>query len=121
MIPATTGVDSYLDAAVRPWPHDALCDVVKAIRDCGPFDESIKWGNPFFGVNGRAVVKLFAAKEWINVFYYRGAELPDPRGVLESEGRTAMRRVRIQRNDVVDRKTLVLLTRAAADLERDRK
>ena len=42
-------------------------------------------GQPFFSLNGRAMVKLGAARGWINFVDYRGAELSDPKELLVRE------------------------------------
>ncbi|MBN9610284.1 MAG: hypothetical protein BGO26_02990 [Actinobacteria bacterium 69-20] len=92
-------LDSYLAAAERPWPHTALKAIITAIRAGAAFDEAIEWGQPYFSRSGHAVVKLHAARDWINLFYYRGAELPDPGGLLVGEGSSGMRRQRVHRGD----------------------
>lgn len=91
--------EAYLADAQRPWPGEALDAVIAAIRAGADLDEAIKWGQPYFSLNGRAVVKLYAARDWINVFYYRGAELPDPEGLLVGDGPSGMRRLRAHRGD----------------------
>lgn len=109
-------VDGYLAEAERPWPGDVLAAVIAAIRESAPFDEALKWRQPFFSLNGKAVVKLFAAKEWINLFYYRGAGLSDPNGLLCEEGTSAMRRLRILRQQTPPLDDIRILTREAATL-----
>ena len=113
-------LDTYLSAAERPWPHTALATIITAIRAGANFEESIKWGQPYFAVNGRAVVKLYAARDWINLFYYRGSELPDPAGLLVGNGASSMRRQRFYRNDTYLPVTEIeRLARAAAALAVD--
>lgn len=113
-------LDVYLAAAERPWPHAALTAIVTAIRTGADFDEAIKWGQPYFSMNGHAVVKLYAARDWINLFYYRGAELPDPEGLLVGEGVSGMRRQRVYRDDPdLPLAEIGRLVRAAAALAAD--
>ncbi|MEU6221962.1 DUF1801 domain-containing protein [Streptomyces sp. NPDC047022] len=88
---------TYLAALESPWPREAASAVVDAIRSAGPFDEAIKWGHPYFAVNDRAVVKIFTARDWINVFFYRGVELTDTAMLLEPDERARMRKTRILR------------------------
>lgn len=56
--------------------------------------ESIKWGNPYFEQRG-AVVKWYVAKEWINVYFYKGHLLDDPQGVFELTDNCRMRTIKI--------------------------
>ena len=62
------------------------------------------------------MVKLYAAQEWINIFYYRGAELEDPDDLLEGDGPSGMRRMRIHRDAGIPLHQIQNLSRAAADL-----
>ena len=48
------------------------------------------------------MVKLFVASEWINLWYHRGSDPHDDCGLLTKEVRSAMRRLRISRDDIVD-------------------
>ena len=112
-------IDAFIRSQPAPWPQERLAHIVEEIRRRGSLDESIKWGNPFFAVNNRSVVKLFVARDWINVFFYRGAELTDTDHLLASEGRSAMRRIRVQPDASAALDTSIGdLTRQAIALER---
>ncbi|MBG0738026.1 DUF1801 domain-containing protein [Paeniglutamicibacter antarcticus] len=91
----------YLDNLPGPWPRETAEAVIVMIRGFGALDEFIKWGHPYFSLHGHAIVKIYAARDWINVFFYQGAELPDPAGLLGSEGRSSMRRLQIFREQAV--------------------
>ncbi|WP_295825147.1 DUF1801 domain-containing protein [uncultured Microbacterium sp.] len=110
-------VDRFLADAEQAWPSDALASIVATIRSAGPFNEAIKWGHPYFSLNDRAVLKLYVARTWINVFYYRGAELKDPDVLLTGDGPSGMRRLRIYRDEDVPLGLIDRLTRAAVALE----
>ncbi len=107
----SSAVDLYLGALPSPWPRQTAEAVIATIRRSGApdeslpnesvLDESMKWRQPYFSLHGRAVVKLFTAKDWIDVFFYRGAELADPDGLLGAEGRSSMRRLQILRDHAV--------------------
>ena len=112
------GVDRFLAEAKQPWPAEALASIIITIRSAGPFNEAIKWGHPYFSLNDRAVAKLYAAQEWVNIFYYRGAELEDPDGLLLGDGPSGMRRVRIYRDEELPLAQIGRLTRAAGALVR---
>nr|WP_246318456.1 DUF1801 domain-containing protein [Leifsonia psychrotolerans] len=88
------------------------------IRESGALGEFIKWGSPYFSVNGRAVVKIHAAHDWIDVFFYRGSELRDPNELLGSEGKSSMRRVQIFRDQSVPDGVQDLIHQAIVHAER---
>ncbi len=94
-------VDLFLDDLSDPWPRRVAEAVINMIRDCGRLDESIKWSHPYFSFDGHAIVKIYIAQEWIDIFFYQGAELPDPAGLLGAEGRSSMRRLQILRDQTV--------------------
>lgn len=113
-------LDTYLAETARPWPYAALHAIITAVRASADLDESIKWDQPYFSMNEHAVLKLYAAREWINLFYYRGAELPDPDGQLTGEGSSRMRRQRVHRdNPDLPLAEIQRLVRAAAALAAD--
>ncbi|MCY0905837.1 DUF1801 domain-containing protein [Arthrobacter sp. H14-L1] len=87
----------YLDNLPDPWPRQSAEAVIMMIRGAGVLDEFIKWGHPYFSLRGHAIVKIYTARDWINVFFYQGAELPDPTALLGAEGRSSMRRLQIFR------------------------
>ena len=94
-------IDSYLANLEDPWPRQTACAVVGMIRDLGRLDESIKWGQPYFSLDGRAVMKIYTAHEWISIFFYHGAEIADPTELLGREGRSSMRRLQVRRDQAV--------------------
>ncbi len=91
----------YLDNLPDPWPRQTAEALIMMIRESGALDEFIKWGHPYFSLHGHAIVKIYTAHDWVNVFFYRGAELPDPTGLLGREGRSSMRRLQIFRDQAV--------------------
>ncbi len=107
-----TTIDAYLESLDSPWPWSAASAAIDAIRSSGPLDEAIKWGHPYFGLNGRAVVKIFVAREWLDVFFYQGAYLTDSTGLLGAAGSTSMRRLQIARNSDVPLELAALVCEA---------
>lgn len=117
--PMTSPVDTYLDSLSDPWSRDIAETVITMIRGSGGLDEFIKWGHPYFSSNGHATVKIFTAHDWINVFFYQGAELHDPTGLLGPEGRSNMRRVQIFRDQAVPDGVRDLIRQAIVIAERN--
>ena len=77
---------------------------------------SIKWRNPFFSHNG-AVLKWFVAKEWINVYFFKGSSLDDPAGLFIPTDNEEMRTIRLIETDKVPGKTIADLVRRAVALQ----
>ncbi len=90
-------IDEFLTTLSSPWPREDATSIVRMLRRPDRVDEAIKWGNPFFSVNGHAVAKVFVARDWINVYFYRGTELADPDNLLGAKGNSAMMRLRVGR------------------------
>jgi hypothetical protein len=67
-----------------------------------PLDESLKWRNPHFDQGG-AVLKWCVTKDWINVYFYRGALLEDRRGCSETTENTRMRTIKVSMKRPLDR------------------
>lgn len=76
-------VDRFIDAAPR-WRDEmrALADVLRAC-DLG---EEIKWGKPCFTAGGGNIVILQPFKDHLSLLFFKGALLPDPAGLLRSQG-----------------------------------
>ncbi len=66
----------------------------------GPLSESLKWGNPYFSRHS-AVLKWFVAKDWINVYFYRGHLMADPNGYFEPTQNARMRTLRVTADRIV--------------------
>jgi len=52
--------------------------------------EVIKWGFPNYTYNGAIICSFSAFKEHCSFGFWLGAELPDPHGILNQQGKTAM-------------------------------
>ena len=91
----------------------------EVIRGCGgDVRELLHDGHPTACVNGAAFAYVNAFRAHVNVGFFRGAELPDPRGLLEGTGRM-MRHVKLRPGEDVDAIALRGLIRTAyADIKR---
>ena len=56
---------------------------------------AIKWSNPFFSYNGKALLKWYCANGWINVYFFKGKELNDKSGLFIETKNTKMRTLKI--------------------------
>ena len=90
-----------------------------AMRNCGDdVRELLHDGHPTACIGDAAFGYVNAFKAHVNVGFFRGAELPDPTGLLEGTGRF-MRHVKIRPGHTVDAAALTHLIRAAyVDMKR---
>jgi hypothetical protein len=111
-------IDGYVAALATPWQREACGWLLTDIRGIATFGEHIKWANPYFEIDGAAVIKWFRAKEWINVYFFRGTELEDPHGLFEATDNAKMRTIKIYESSDIDRSAFRELVAAAVRLAR---
>jgi hypothetical protein len=89
------------------------------MRRCGSdVRELLHDGAPTVCVGGAGFAYVNAFRAHVNVGFFRGAELPDPAGLLEGDGRF-MRHVKLRPDNDVDAEALRSLIQAAyADIGR---
>jgi hypothetical protein len=107
-------VDDYA-ARLAGWQKEVVTALRKIVRSAAPKAiESIKWGQPVYEHNGPfAYMKAFASS--VNFGFWRGAELPDPNGMLTGGG-DRMRHLKLLGTSDVNPKALADLVRAAVKL-----
>jgi hypothetical protein len=114
----TTGktVDGYING-LEDWQAEVVSMLRQLILDAAPdAAESIKWSQPVYEDNGPfCYIKAF--KNHVNFGFWRGAELPDPEGILEGSG-AKMRHVKISGTDDIRKKAFQDLVRSAVQLNR---
>jgi hypothetical protein len=100
-----------LGAIARRW--------FEVMRDCGgDVRELLHDGHPTVCVDDAAFAYVNAFRAHVNVGFFRGAELPDPEGLLEGTGRF-MRHVKLRPGVDVDAKALTdLIHIAYVDIRR---
>lgn len=91
----------------------------EVMRDCGDdIRELLHDGHPTACIGDAAFAYVNAFRAHVNVGFFRGAELPDPLGLLEGTGKF-MRHVKLRPGGDVDTTALVELINAAyADMKR---
>ncbi len=117
-VPRDPAVDAWMKA--RPGDLGALAERWFAVmRGCGPdVRELLHDGHPTACVTDAAFGYVNAYRAHVNVGFFRGAELPDPDGLLEGTGRF-MRHVKLAPERSVDEPALRRLIEAAyADMRR---
>lgn len=109
-------VDAFVRGLPAGWQRESCNVLLAAIRALPTgLDESIKWHNPFFEYRG-AVVKWYVARDWVNVYFYKGYLLQDPGGVFEPTGNSRMRTIRISETRPLDQHAFVEMLRSAVAL-----
>lgn len=98
------------------WQRAACVHLLEDIRVAAPFAEHLKWRHPYFELDSAAVLKWFCAREWINVYFFRGRELHDPRWLFQPSGNSRMLTVKVTETTDTDRDAFRDLVREAAAL-----
>lgn len=109
-------VDQFVDALPSDWQRPVCVRMLEDIRASAQPAEYIKWGQPYFEADGSAVLKWFCAKRWINIYFFRGRELPDPMRLFEPSGNVKMLTVKVTPSGELNREAFRDLVRAAATL-----
>lgn len=96
---------------------DALREIISS---CG-LEETVKWGQPCFTLEGRNVVLIHGFKEYCAMLFFKGAIMKDPKNILiqQTENVQAARQVRFTGIDDIKRleKTLKSYVKDAIALE----
>lgn len=113
------------DPTIEVWMHEHSGELGKlarrwfeVMRDCGDdVRELLHDGHPTACAGDAAFAYLNAYKAHVNVGFFRGAELPDPLGLLEGTGKF-MRHVKLgPERDVDDAALLMLIETAYRDMK----
>ena len=93
-------VDAYI-AQLEEWQAEIVSKVRMIILEAVPeADESIKWAQPVYEVNGPfAYIKAF--KNSVNFGFWRGVDIHDPHGLLQGTGEK-MRHIRLTSLEDID-------------------
>jgi Uncharacterized conserved protein len=103
-------VDAYIEK-LPAW-QQAICQQVRDLihAEDPEIVETIKrTRQPYFTLEGN-VCALLAAKEWVNVFLYDGAIVPDPEGIITGgHDNATARTVAIRQGEKVPAKALAAM------------
>ena len=78
-------VEIFLQKAQR-WQEESK--KLRAILLGFPLGEELKWGEPCYTFQGKNVVLIGGFKEYITLLFFKGALMPDPKGILVAPGKT---------------------------------
>jgi hypothetical protein len=109
-------VEDWVKAKARGEQLDIVQRLLAMARKVAPKATiSIKWGQPVVEENG-PVAFIKVAKAHVTFGFWRGAQLTDPKGLLE--GGERMKHVKIASADALDEKALSAFLRQAVSLNR---
>lgn len=112
----TDDIDLFVKALGQDWQRRACEQLLDDIRTAASLTEHIKWNHPYFDRDGAAVTKWFCAKDWINVYFFRGREVAGPQGLFEPSTNLRLLTVKVTPDRMLDRKAFRDLVRDAAAL-----
>jgi hypothetical protein len=105
-------VDAYIEA-LPEW-QQAICRKVRDLAhaaDPGLVETIKRTRQPYFVLDGN-VCALLAARDWVNVFLYDGAIVPDPQGIITAgHGNKTARTISIRRGEKINAPALMTMLR----------
>jgi hypothetical protein len=110
---ATTRIDAYI-AGLPAWERETVSRLRALVHEADPeVAEEWKWDTPVFSRRGQ-VCAIGVFKDHIKVNFFKGASLPDPRGLFNAglEAKNS-RGIDIREGDAIDEAGLVELVRTA--------
>lgn len=109
-------VDAYVDG-LDGWQREAAAQLRRIIKQTAPdARESIKWAQPVYEAGG-PFCYFKAFKSSLNFGFWRGADLDDPKKLLDGSG-DKMRHVKLTRVEEIDEAAFADFVRQAVELNR---
>ena len=113
---SSSSVEEYI-AGFDGWRKQVLLQVKDLIDTAAPQSTAaIKWSQPVWEDHGPFCYMRVHANH-VTLGFWRGADLPAPRGFLEGEG-ARMRHIKLTSTDQIRKKLVLELVRAAVKLNR---
>jgi hypothetical protein len=93
-------IDEYVES-LTDWKKDVAEELRQVITTTSrKLTEEVKWGFPCYTAGGKCICGFMAMKDSVNFVLYQGANLDDPRGIIEGTGKS-MRHVKLRnRKDI---------------------
>lgn len=116
-MPAPKSVDEYIERQDRFGEEVAR---LRAILLKAGLEEAVKWGAPVYMHGGKNLIGIGAFKEHFGLWFFQGALLSDPEGVLTNaqEGKTkALRQWRMVSKNDIKAKAIAAYAREAMALK----
>jgi hypothetical protein len=111
-------VDNFA-AALPPEQQEIIKTLRAIIKEVVPkADEAIKWAQPVFSSDG-PMIFIRAAKAHVTLGFWRGAELTDPKGLLEGDG-SRMKHIKIKSVKDVNKTQITAWIKQAMKLNKEK-
>jgi hypothetical protein len=111
-------VDEYI-ASLEGWKAEVVTAARQIVLKAAPGAvEAIKWSQPVYSTKGPCVY-MKAFKSAVNLGFWWGVHLNDPKGLLQGTG-DKMRHVKLTSLDDIDEQALADLVRQAVELNETR-
>ena len=108
-------VDDYV-AKQKPEFREIVETLRGLVKKAAPdLDEQMKWGRPCY-IGDDKVCYISVMTYWVNLGFFRGTELKDPKGLLEGTGK-GMRHIKVHKVGDIDTDALTALIKQAAALK----
>ena len=115
---AANTVDEYV-AGLEGWQAEAVTALRSIVQAAAPkASEGFKWAQPVYEENGPAVW-IKAHRNHVNIGFWRGAEMSDPKGVLEGDG-DRMRHIKIASLADLKKSVIAGFVKQAVKLNREK-
>jgi len=111
-------VEDWIAAKTTAWQSDVIRKMVAVVRRAAPgATHAIKWSQPIFEQNGPfAFIK--PAKAHVSFGFWRGAEVADPKGILERGDR--MGHFKVKSELELDERALATMVKHAVRLNHEK-
>jgi hypothetical protein len=108
-------VQEFIDNLDQKWQQETCQQLLELQFEAEPnLDAAIKWQNPYFSYNGKALLKWYCATSWINVYFYNGYLLKSD--LFEKSDNERMRTIKLYQNTQLDTTVFKELLGEAAKL-----
>ena len=77
--------------------------------------EEMKWGFPCY-VGEKNVCNIMVTGKWVDLGFFQGFDLKDPKGLLEGSGKE-MRHIKVRKPEDIDIAALTVVVKQAASLK----
>ncbi|MGH9870075.1 MAG: DUF1801 domain-containing protein [Candidatus Polarisedimenticolia bacterium] len=105
--------DAYL-AGQRPKNRTIIRALRRFVKRLAPaLDESVKWGNGCWVKGKEPVAYVYSAPTYVQLGFFRGSMLKDPKKLLEGQGRF-VRHIKVRATSDIDERAYGALLKQAA-------
>ncbi len=112
-------IADYVKAKVAGWQADVIHAITALVQRAAPgVTAAIKWGQPVFD-HGGPLAYIRTARNHVTFGFWRGAELDDPRRLLEGTG-SRMKHWKLTKPADLQPAALVAMVKHAVRLNREK-